>query len=405
MKESESFLPLGSTLQDLFDFDVDNRSWYTFYLKKKDINLMEITLSSTPYSEVKVFGIRSLYEDMTIFPAGFEHTTEGVYNWLQSRFIPKNRRFVENLLSLLDHETNKLISLLTVTMGLSLTDDYWIVQKDRKELQWKSFNLYTNTFSETLALLAFTGNSNKIDGISSSPEFTTNGMLPKCWRRRDDGTIYLYKGGTSGSVNAGLEPYSEYLAAQVAEVLGIKHVPYTLEKWKGNLCSVCPIFTSEDISYVPMHLAYPNVRGTDLLKLADNEGFLEDLLGIVLLDAMILNSDRHFGNFGMMRNNLTGKFVGLAPAFDHGMSLLHQAWGNDLQDTSEYVYMRRYTMLDLSYRDIPTVLRTPLLSLFGDKIRRLLQFKFTPHTKYNLDSSRVKVIQYQVRFEASRMLN
>lgn len=32
--------------------------------------------------------------------------------------------------------------------------------------------------------------------LSSSPEFTTNGMPPKCWRRIS-GTIHLFKGGTS----------------------------------------------------------------------------------------------------------------------------------------------------------------------------------------------------------------
>ena len=61
---------------------------------------------------------------------------------------------------------------------------------------WAEFNLYDNPFSETMAEIAFTGHG-KFDPrkASTSPEMTTNGMLPKCWVREADG-IYLYKGGT-----------------------------------------------------------------------------------------------------------------------------------------------------------------------------------------------------------------
>ena len=39
----------------------------------------------------------------------------------------------------------------------------------------------------------------------------------------------------------------------------------------------------------------------------------------------MLNEDRHFGNFGMIRNANTGEFIKPAPVFDTGSSLFHNS--------------------------------------------------------------------------------
>lgn len=135
---------------------------------------------------------------------------------------------MDKILSLLeDSDQPRLINLLKVTLGLSLTDDYWVVTQG-DDLLWRDYNLYRNDFSEALSLIAFTGGT-KISGFRNSPEFTTDGMLKKCWRRIE-GKVYLYKGGTEGYANAGNEPYSEFYASQLAEALSLNHVKYGLEK-------------------------------------------------------------------------------------------------------------------------------------------------------------------------------
>ena len=40
-----------------------------------------------------------------------------------------------------------------------------------------------------------------------------------------------------------------------------------------------------------------------------------------LFDYLINNADRHYGNFGFIRNVQTRKFLGMAPIFDNGNSL------------------------------------------------------------------------------------
>ena len=42
---------------------------------------------------------------------------------------------------------------------------------------------------------------------------------------------------------------------------------------------------------------------------------------MIVLDALIANEDRHWGNFGALRNSESLEFIGLAPVFDNGNSL------------------------------------------------------------------------------------
>lgn len=124
-----------------------------------------------------------------------------------------------------------------------------------------------------LSQIAFTGyGSSPASKFRSSPEFTTNGMLPKAWRRKE-GKVLLYKGGTSGLANTGKEPYSEFYAAQVAEAMGIPHVTYGLSKWKGQLCSTCELFTSKDISFVPASTLIRTSRISQIIDWFDDHGW------------------------------------------------------------------------------------------------------------------------------------
>ena len=75
------------------------------------------------------------------------------------------------------------MNVVAVSKGLSLNDSYWVVEENSNDTFEKT-NLYDNRLSAVLASIAFTGyGSNIRSSLISSPEFTTNGMLPKCWRR------------------------------------------------------------------------------------------------------------------------------------------------------------------------------------------------------------------------------
>ena len=84
--------------------------------------------------------------------------------------------------------------------------------------------------------MAFTGYSTKISGITTSPEYTTNGMLKKCWHKnKQTGKIELIKGQTQEYANRGKEAYCEYYMAQIAEVLGFNHIQYDLIEFHNEI--------------------------------------------------------------------------------------------------------------------------------------------------------------------------
>lgn len=136
--------------------------------------------------------------DLTeVSPAGLE-------SWIRHRTIPRNRAYVDTLLSTMGLSLNRPVDVLKVSKELSLNDCYWVTEEGFSG-SFEDFNLCENCFSRVLGQIAFTGFGSSGSILSASPEFTTNGMLPKCWRR-ENGVIRLYKGGTQGASNTGNEP-------------------------------------------------------------------------------------------------------------------------------------------------------------------------------------------------------
>ncbi len=245
-------------------------------------------------------------ENHNLLPLDLVVSSEGLYRWLRHRIIPKNRAYVNTLLAKLSLSANRPMKIIDVCRGLSLNDSYWVTREDFSG-SFQRYNLYENQFNQDLALFALSGyGSPPIHSSSiSSPELTTNGMLPKCWRRIQ-GKIVLYKGDTSGASNTGFEPYSEYYAAQLAERIGIHAISYGLSQWKGILCSTCELFTSKETAFVPVGRIVPKggMKAVEAYYSDLGQEYLEALYDMYLFDALICNTDRHFGNFGFLVDSL-----------------------------------------------------------------------------------------------------
>jgi len=296
------------------------------------------------------------------------------------------------------------MDVIRVSKGLSLNDCYWVTEEDFSG-SFEQYNLYDNRFSRVLGMIAFTGHgSSLVPGLSSSPEFTTNGMLPKCWRR-ENGQIKLFKGGTEGGSNTGFEPYSEYYASQIAEILDVKAVPYTLSKWKGKLCSVCDLFTSKELSFVPVGKLVRAGGMPAVRTLYESLGaeFVDALNDMIVFDAVIFNTDRHFGNFGFLIDSKTNKIVAPAPLFDHGNSLLNMAWGDELQSEAN---MWKYagTMMPCVYDDFVAEAKEVLSHEMRSRLRALLKFRFKRHSRYNLPKQRLSLLEKTVSHRVRDLL-
>ncbi|HEC1284883.1 TPA: transcriptional regulator, partial [Campylobacter upsaliensis] len=247
--------------------------------------------------------------------------------WIKDRKVPQNRAFVENIIATYSiNGKEQLMDYIDISLGLSLNDSFWIIPYD-KDYKWKDYNLYTNEFSEALQRASFGEELLKIQGLTSSPEYTTNGMLRKCWHR-ENGQIYLYKANSKEYANFGKEAYSEYYMAQIASLMNFTHISYDLKEFHNQIVSACPIFTSEDEGYLPMYQVFKNddwkfVKRGELVDMIAQFYDVDKLQDLLVFDALIMNTDRHLGNFGMIVDNNTGKLLREAPIFDNGYSLMN----------------------------------------------------------------------------------
>lgn len=240
-------------------------------------------------------------------------------SWLKNRSIPKNREFVDSILVRTFIGNNNIKGIIDICKGLSLNDSYWVACDDFNKT-FEEVNLYENRFSNKVGLIAFTGFGSSIkSSFLSSLEFTTNGMLAKCWRRIN-GKIYLYKFGTTGATNTGLEPYSEYYASQIAKCMEIDYVEYNISKWKKKLCSTCELFTDINYSFMPISYLIKINSFLDIINYYKQMGedYYNALSDMIVFDAIICNTDRHYCNFGLIIDNKTNKPIKTAPIFDNG---------------------------------------------------------------------------------------
>lgn len=364
-----------------------------------------IVFSAERQAETNIRIIEVHKESKELFPLDLAEISErGIESWIKHRSIPKNRAYVDTLLSSLGLSVNRPLDLISVSKELSLNDCYWLKQEDSSD-SFDGVNLYDNRFSRVLGQIAFTGyGSSNVSGLTSSPEFTTNGMLPKCWRRID-GKILLYKGGTMGASNTGNEPYSEFYAYQIGKILGINVIPYNLSKWKDILCSTCELFTSKDLSFVPVGRIVRSGGMQAVKEYCKELGpeFEKALNDMFIFDALIFNTDRHYGNFGFLIDSHTNSIIAPAPLFDHGNSLFNFA-GVDALKSKESFLKYAKAQMPCVYDDYVAEAKKVLTHDWRNAIRKLLDFKLPKHSRYNLSKERLSLIEYAVSQRASELL-
>jgi hypothetical protein len=257
-------------------------------------------------------------------PLGMELTGEGIWLWMQRRSLPRTRRFADEICRTLGFSVCGTEAIYQASMGLSLDDAYWVPPAG-STIAFEDVTPYMNHFSDALANVALYGTSDLHIDSCMTPELTTDGTLRKAWAIDGNGKRCLRKGRTFG-YNPG-EPTSEAIASALADLTKMNHVRYRYEEISGEPFCTCSNFTDPEHSYVPYAAADGHRRLADVLAIAWLFGHvqLEQLRNMLVFDCLICNSDRHFANFGFLRDNGTGELMGLAPVFDNGRGLFPRA--------------------------------------------------------------------------------
>lgn len=391
-----------------------------YTLRNKDIPLIKFDLLR---ETVTVNGIQAYdyalkinyinNEQQTLLPYSLrnELSPENLLLWIERRKAPKNRRFVEQLMQTISDKGNPL-AYVDISHALSLNDALWITN-DVMSATWKDFNLYKHPFNEVLAYIAFTGHSEKISGVITSPEYTSSGALKKCWSNRADG-IYLLKGDDFINYSDGRsQATTEFYAAQIAAIMDFEHIPYDLEEFHHRdggreiICK-CKLFTDENTGYVPAYDFFRDkgldVRRANLQKILVQDKMAEiygreKYADLMIFDALICNKDRHLGNFGYLIDNDTGNYLKPAPLFDNGFSLLYGAAKSDMDNLTEYI-----SAITGKYLDFDLAARLFVQPRHIPKIRKLLNFYFIKHPKYNVSDDTLSKMSTFIQLRAKKIL-
>jgi hypothetical protein len=258
-----------------------------------------------------------------IFKSGIDR--KALTEWWTGRSIPTSRSGLEAALRCIG--ISSPILLLEKCCGLSLSDQYWISLKG-SGLKWEDINFFQNSFSRDIGEILFGHEPADSSRISlMSPDNTSDGWLRKKWIIAD-GKRYLMKGG---SFPYHQEPLNEAAASVIMSCLGVNHVNYTITFEDENPYSLCENFITPDTDLIPAWRILNTQKQPNNRSVRDHFIACCDTLGIpgvretldkmLTVDYIIANEDRHFNNFGCIRNVDTLEWLGFAPVYDSGTSL------------------------------------------------------------------------------------
>ena len=317
--------------------------------------------------------------------------------WWTGRSIPASRMGVMDALDTLNVYSTKL--LLTKCLGLSLSDHYWIKPYD-SNISWADINFFDNSFSDDIGDVLFGTNTKDADFDFLSPDNTSDGNLQKRWKIID-GKRCLLK---SGSAPFRQQPFNEVIATVIMKRLGINHIPYTVTWIDDKPYSVCEDFVTKDTELISawrvlqlrqkanhesVYLHYVNLchdLGIDIVPALDQ---------MIVLDYIIANEDRHFNNFGLLRDPETLEWLGAAPIYDSGTSLWYDTPTKAIphSDVESKPFKRKhgeqlklvssFDWLDISKLD---GIEDDIMNIFADE-----------KTDQYIDDERAKTIASQVR--------
>jgi hypothetical protein len=308
---------------------------------KKETERMECTLM---HKDIPVIDFEILTEVGAIVKLGNsqnpEHLPVGttvkggvslkaVNAWWKSRSIPASRDGLADALHNMGVHSPEI--LIEKCYGLSLSDQYWFKPKG-PGLRWCDVNFFQNDFSEDVGEILFGREPEDKKSVNLvSPDNTSDGWLKKKWIIAG-GKRLLMKGGSNPFQQ---EPFNEVVASAIMRRLDVPHAEYTLTHEKGKPYSLCENFITEDTELIPAWTVYDVYKKdnrdsvfTHLLRCCERleiPGVRAAIDRMLTVDYIIANEDRHWGNFGFVRDANMLAWKGFAPIFDSGTSLWYDS--------------------------------------------------------------------------------
>ena len=198
-----------------------------------------------------------------------------------------------------------------------------------------------------------------------------------------------------------MEPLSEFLASQLASILCPDYVDYDLGFYRGRLISKCRLFTSEKYGLAKAAGIFSETRTIPvMLDYFEKLGSGDDFRRMCVLDALIFNPDRHYGNFGIMFDTDTMKPMCMCPVFDNNRSLFPDLDQNQLEHPDWYLERCR----PIIGKDFLVTARGLLTQEIRSDLKNLLGFQFRQHEAITAPRERLDALSAIVNRQIKAIL-
>ncbi len=333
-------------------------------------------------------------------PYGFDGITE----WVESRKASKHNAHLKQIMKRLKCEDNEGFIRLTHAVGIN--DSFWI-KSDNEDITWNDVSLFQNEFSEVISRLAFEGSGLYGEKFSStSPELSCEGSFRKCFRKENKkgefgSDIFIYKRG--GEIGAGIEPYCEVLASEIARIITPSSVKYDLCTLHGKLASKCNIFTNENVGYASFAKLHNKRSYTfqDAVDFFERNGCEQAFRELLVVDSLCFNQDRHSGNYGMVYNNDDMTIIGMSPVFDMNLSMFPYVELEEFKNIGDKLYEYAPKLGD----DFTRIGQIAMNDVLRDRLKDMKDFSFSFRGDEKFAEQRVKLVEEIVRKQAKAILS
>lgn len=233
--------------------------------------------------------------------------------WCATRVLTLDRKYAKEILNsigMLQAVTDKERAKVALSYRCaSLTDVFW-VKLNKEKISFNDVNLYENHLDNTFIDIALKGRQYTVQNEYLARDLSTNGCFPKAWQRTKDG-FRLLKNGGSDAVER------ELLASQICRCFDVSQVLYEKDYFDGEKVSVSGNITSKEYSIVSMEAfeiyAINHNRNTKRYILALDK---HNYYMMNILDYLTGNTDRHWGNWGVLVRNSNNKPIRLHDLMD-----------------------------------------------------------------------------------------
>jgi hypothetical protein len=331
-----------------------------YILKHKEIPVIEFSLDDDfklikmekPINEERLpFGLKYKGNEKAYF--------RELSDWIEKRGLPESRSDLANIK--LNLGAGNSAELMIGSYALNLTDQYWLHKKEQY-LKWEDVNFFDNKFYNVIdfdtSVIEYEKNKSIV-----APDLTVDGNLRKKWVSSGS-EKYLIK---EGRWDEKQEPFNEVIASKILKDFNIFHVSYSLiRSEKKNIpLSICKCMVDKNTEFIKGQYVLDCEEKNDrnnydrFIEICRKNGISDAKKRIdemIAIDYIIGNTDRHTGNFGIIRNAESLEWLKVSPIFDNGNSLFFDIRNADdiLNKTDSFCkWFRESNLEKLEYIDYP----------------------------------------------------